>query len=219
MSLVVQNTRAQTVATVTDMTLDTSTPINIIGRGYTGFGQTVFGNLYKIMENFASDTPPAAPAEGMTWYAPTAQELSFYNGSSWIVLAHSGNMMGAMLSRMGPADSVNFETAGTLNIHTAAVGTSSLVTSVLVVPQVGASVTGANIPSFTLEVSTSTGDICDKVAMLGLDAATKFFYHPIGGTNRIVAAGEVVKLVKDTLVVPADTLIADVYLFGHILYS
>lgn len=217
MSTVIYNTRAQTVATLSNMAVDVSTPINMIGRGYTSYGEYIFEDMYRIMENFASDSAPSNPVEGMTWYAPTAQELSFYNGSDWVILAHSANMMGAMLSRMGGADSVNFETAGTVNIHTAAVGTSSLVTSVLVIPQSGATVTGANVPSFTLEVTSSTGDICDKVAMLGLDAATKFFYHPIGGTNRIVAAGEIVKLVKDTLIDGADTLIADVYLFGHIL--
>lgn len=217
MTTIVYNTRGSSVATLADMSLDTTTPLDMIGRGYSGFGSVIFSDMYKLMENFASDTAPSSPVEGMTWYAPTAQELSFYNGTDWVVLAHSSNMMGAMLSRMSGANNVNFKTSGTLNIHTAATGTSSLVTGVLVIPQAGATVTGANIPSFTMEVTTSSADICDKVAMLGLDAATKFFWHPIGGTNRIVAAGQVVKLVKDTLIDSGDTLIADVYLFGHIL--
>lgn len=217
MSTEIHNTRGQSVATITDMAVDVSTPLNMIGRGYTSYGEYIFENMYRLMENFASDSAPTAPAEGMLWYAPTAQSLSFYDGTDWISLSHSANMMGARLSRMSGADSVNFETAGTVNIHTAAVGTSSLVTGVLVIPQGGASVAGANVPSFTLEVSNGTADICDKVAMLGLTSATKFFYHNISGTNRIVAAGEVVKLVKDTLIVNADTLIGDVYLFGHVL--
>jgi hypothetical protein len=217
MTTLVKNTRDTTVATLQDMQVDTSTPLTFIGRGYAGFGSYIQSDLYKLMENFASDTPPSAPAEGQLWYAVTAQSLSFYNNSRWVELSTGNNIMGAMLSRLSGADSINFKNAGSATVHTAATGTSSLVSGVLIIPQAGASVTGNSIPSFSLEVTAASGDICDKVAMLGLTAATKFYYHSISGTNRIIAAGETVSLVKDTLIDVADTLIGDAYLFGHIL--
>ena len=217
MTTLVKNTRNTTVATLQDMQVDTSTPLTFIGRGYAGFGQYIQSDLYQLMENFASDTPPAAPAEGQLWYAVTAQALSFYNNSRWVELSTGNNIMGAMLSRLSGADSINFKNAGSATVHTAAVGTSSLVSGVLIIPQAGASVTHANVPSFSLEVTASSGDVCDKVAMLGLTSSSKFYYHSISGTNRIIAAGETVSLVKDTLIHSADTLIGDAYLFGHIL--
>lgn len=217
MTTLVKNTRDTTVATLQDMQVDTTTPLTFVGRGYAGFGSYLQSDLYKLMENFASDTPPASPAEGMLWYAVTAQSLSFYNSDRWVELSTGNNIMGAMLSRLSGANSINFKNSGSVSIHTAATGTSSLVSGILIIPQSGASVAGNAIPSFSLEVTSSTGDVCDKVAMLGLTAATKFYYHSISGTNRIVAAGQTVTLVKDTLIDSGDTLIADAYLFGHIL--
>lgn len=217
MSTIIKNTRNQTIATLANMELNTSTSLDLIGRGYAGFGQYIQGDLYRLMEHFASDTPPASPVEGQMWYAVTDQELSFYNGTSWVALATGNNVMGVMLSRMAGADAVDFATTGSVNVHTAATSTKSLVTSVLLVPRTGASVAGANVPAFALEVTSNAADVCDKVTMLGLTAATGFFFHNISGTNRMVAAGEVVKLNKKTAISGGDTLVCDAYLFGHIL--
>jgi hypothetical protein len=89
----------------------------------------------------------------------------------------------------------------------------TLISSVIIVPQAGATVAGAP-PQILVEVSNGTGDIADKIVLSGLTSATQFFRFNITGSNRIVAADETVKLNITSAISGPDVLIGDVYLMG-----
>lgn len=215
-AIIVRNTRGNTVATVNPQSVNTATPLSFVGQGYPGYSDVVYGTIYSIAENFASDSAPAAPIEGQDWYAPTEKQMRYYNGTAWVDYAGASNNSGAMLSRMVTASNINFNAAASHNLHTGATGLKTYVTGVMVIPQSGASVAGANVPSFRLEVTASTGDVMDKVTLLGMTSAASFGFFPAAGVNRIVQAGEVVKLAIDTAISGGDTLVCDVYLFGTV---
>lgn len=216
MSTIVQNRRGTTAATIADSTVDVTTPLTLIGRNYAGFGKALNEDLYHLMENFANDAAPSSPAEGMFWYAPTTGSMKFRSASAWIEVMTASSSSGSLLSRMVGADSISFASTGSVNIHTGASGAKTIVTAVLLIPQAGASVVGANVPSFALEVTGSTGDICDTIPMTKLNSATKCFFYNISGTNRIVSGSDVIKLNKKKAVSGGDTLVVDAYLFGHV---
>jgi hypothetical protein len=216
MTTIVQNRRGSTVATIADSTVDVTTPLTLIGKNYAGFGKSLNEDLYHLMENFANNSAPSSPVEGMLWYSPTGSSLKYRSASAWIEVMTASSSSGALLARMSGADSISFATTGSVNVHTGAVGAKTIITSILLIPQAGASVVGANVPSFALEVSAGTGDISDTIPMAKFNAATKCFYHNISGTNRIVSGSDVVKLNKKKAISGGDTLVVDAYLFGHV---
>ena len=214
MSTEFRNTTGALVANVEDLTLDASTPIDLIGYGYAGWHKYYGDNFIKIMENFASETAPTNPVEGMLWYDKTAsvKNVSVYNGSSWIDFATKYNSAAVLLKRMSSSDNIDFTATGSTNLHTA--DGKTLVTSVLIIPRNGAAPTGAPC-SFALEVQADTGDVADKIILTGLSDDTEFGYYQISGVNKIVQDTEVVKINVNTAA--GGTLACDVYLFGKVM--
>lgn len=211
---VVKNTRDQTVATISQAQLDTSTPLDLIGYYYSGYGATVLQNIYRVMENFAHGSAPASPSEGMTWFDTDTDILSVYDGTQWVELLTSVNASGSLLPMLGTAVGIDFTSTGSTSLHTGATGKKTFVTALLLVPQAGAAPTGA--PSrFALEVTGSSGDVMDEVVMTGLSGATSFAFYNISGVNRIVAASETVSL-NISSAVGGGTLDMDAFLFGHV---
>lgn len=49
-----------------------ATPITLTGRGVKNYGEIQQENFIRLMENFASATPPANPTIGMLWYDTTS---------------------------------------------------------------------------------------------------------------------------------------------------
>jgi len=82
------------LTTLEDGTLDNSTSIGLIGRNYTGYGETQNENFLLLLENFANSNPPARPLEGQTWFNKTTKNLFSYNGTSWnpVGAAYTGNV-------------------------------------------------------------------------------------------------------------------------------
>jgi hypothetical protein len=66
-----------------DGTLDTSTSLGLVGRNYTGYGETQNENFLFLLENFANDNPPSRPITGQTWYNTDVGALNVYNGTAW----------------------------------------------------------------------------------------------------------------------------------------
>jgi len=66
-----------------DGTLDTSTSLGLLGRNYTGYGETQNENFLFLLENFANDNPPSRPITGQTWYNTDIGALNVYNGTAW----------------------------------------------------------------------------------------------------------------------------------------
>jgi hypothetical protein len=105
---------------------DTTTPIRLIGRNWTGsiaegYGQALNQNFLKLLENFASTpTGPSNPVEGQFWYDPVAKVMK-YNDSSvpafpnWVGLLTSGGATETTFITTGdPANAGQIEGTWTL---------------------------------------------------------------------------------------------------------
>ena len=74
------------VITVNDEAKDSSSlSLTVIGRNATNYGQTIFTNTVRQLENFAGNTPPSATylPSGQLWYDKGENTLRVYNGATW----------------------------------------------------------------------------------------------------------------------------------------
>jgi hypothetical protein len=72
------------LTTVPDARIDTtSASIKFPGYGYINYGEAVNENMLWIMQNFASDSEPARPTIGQTWYDRSNEILKVYDGNRW----------------------------------------------------------------------------------------------------------------------------------------
>ncbi len=60
-----------------------STDITLIGKNYTGFGESINENFVKMLENFSNTTAPANPLAGQLWWDSSNQKLKVYTGQTW----------------------------------------------------------------------------------------------------------------------------------------
>ena len=69
-------------------TLNQSTSLSLVGWGYGQYGVHLNENFVKLLENFASTTPPNNPTMGQLWYDGIANTLKVYNNTStWASLS------------------------------------------------------------------------------------------------------------------------------------
>jgi hypothetical protein len=89
------------VFTVQPQTKDTtSTSLVLTGRGSPNWGRDLQQNLIKMLESFASPTPPANGVTGQVWYDTTNKVLHVYDASvdplnAWAGTAGGGVSSGA----------------------------------------------------------------------------------------------------------------------------
>ena len=69
--------------TVQDGVLNTQTDLNLIGKGYAGYGETIAENFLHLLENFSSSTAPTKPIVGQLWYDSGAGRIKVYTGSAF----------------------------------------------------------------------------------------------------------------------------------------
>lgn len=60
-----------------------STDITLIGKNYTGFGESINENFVKMLENFANSSAPTNPLAGQIWWDTSASRLKVYTGTNW----------------------------------------------------------------------------------------------------------------------------------------
>ena len=79
MSYKLNKTDGSLLVDLVDGKLDTTTTdISLIGKNYSGFGESINENFIKILENFANTSAPERPVEGQLWYDSTQnQDLKF----------------------------------------------------------------------------------------------------------------------------------------------
>ena len=77
------------LAIVDDGILDTSTPVGLLGRNYTGYGEIQNENFIFLLENFANASPPARALSGQAWYDKGAKALKVYNGTTWLSIGNA----------------------------------------------------------------------------------------------------------------------------------
>lgn len=76
-----------TTYTVTDGTINNTFDIDLIGRGYVGYGTALNTNFLRMLENFASGTAPTKPTLGQLWYDSVNNTIKVYNGASFVKIS------------------------------------------------------------------------------------------------------------------------------------
>lgn len=85
MAYQINKTDGTIVATVADGQIDIlSTDLTLIGKNYSGFGESLNENFIKLLENFSSTTEPIHPIKGQIWFDTSENKLKVYNGLNFI---------------------------------------------------------------------------------------------------------------------------------------
>lgn len=84
MSYKLNKTDGTLLIDLVDGSLDTTTTsIGLIGKNYSGFGETLNENMIKMLENFASTSAPSVPLKGQLWYDSTQGRIKVYDGTTF----------------------------------------------------------------------------------------------------------------------------------------
>lgn len=84
MSYLLNKTDGTLLTELIDGRIDTlSTNLTLVGRNYSGFGESFNENFIKLLENFANTAAPSNPLEGQTWWDRTSARLNVYTGTEW----------------------------------------------------------------------------------------------------------------------------------------
>jgi hypothetical protein len=89
MPYIINNSRGDVIAVVADGTVNTSaTPLTLVGRAVTSYGEAENENYVFILENFANSAAPLRAVLGQLWYNSATDILSVYNlANAWAALA------------------------------------------------------------------------------------------------------------------------------------
>lgn len=85
MAYTINKTDGTILATVADGQIDTiSSDLTLIGKNYSGFGESINENFIKLLENFSSTAAPSSPIRGQIWFDVNELKLKVYNGNSFV---------------------------------------------------------------------------------------------------------------------------------------
>ena len=102
MSYKLNKTDGTLLVDLVDGQLDTTTTsIGLIGKNYSGFGETLNENQIKMLENFANTSAPSVPLIGQLWYDKSQGRIKVYDGTTF---RESG---GPIVSTSQPANLVS----------------------------------------------------------------------------------------------------------------
>lgn len=68
---------------VADRTVDTTTPIKLLGKNYSAYGEIMAENLVQMLENFSNPVEPTNPIVGQFWWNSNTRVISVYDGTKW----------------------------------------------------------------------------------------------------------------------------------------
>jgi hypothetical protein len=85
MAYQINKTDGTILATVADGQIDNlSSDITLIGKNYSGFGESINENFVKLLENFSNTSVPEHPIRGQIWFDVTESKLKVYNGNGFV---------------------------------------------------------------------------------------------------------------------------------------
>lgn len=104
MAYQINRTDGSILATIADGQIDTlSTDITLIGKNYSGFGESLNENLIKLLENFADTAEPERPIKGQIWFDSSELKLKVYNGSAFVPVS-SATISNSIPNNLGVGD-------------------------------------------------------------------------------------------------------------------
>jgi hypothetical protein len=85
MAYSINKTDGTILATVADGQIDNfSSDLTLIGKNYSGFGESLNENFVKLLENFANSSPPVKPIRGQVWFDTGELKLKVYSGTEFL---------------------------------------------------------------------------------------------------------------------------------------
>lgn len=94
MANIIRKSDGVTLITIPDGRIGNyGTPLQLAGRNVPDYGTSLYQNMLRITENFASPTPPennpvvGGRVDGQFWYDTNNRLVSYYNGQQWSALA------------------------------------------------------------------------------------------------------------------------------------
>ena len=104
MAYQINKTDGTILTTVADGQIDTlSTDLTLIGKNYSGFGESLNENLVKLLENFAATNRPENPIRGQIWFDSSELKLKVYTGTSFAPVS-SANISSTQPTTLGAGD-------------------------------------------------------------------------------------------------------------------
>ena len=84
MAYQINKTDGTLLVQLVDGSIDTATTdISLIGRNYSGFGESINENFVKMLENFANTAAPSNPLTGQLWWDKSEARLKVWNGTQF----------------------------------------------------------------------------------------------------------------------------------------
>lgn len=217
----VTNTRGNPVAVVgVGTTTGTNFPIEMIGQGISLYGGIVAETQYHLMENFADDTQPTDPVEGMFWYETDDQIPHYYDGNQFIPLSGAANNYAHAFEMLPAATNLDFTAPGTTTIFTAP-GLANVThhpTGILLIPNTVND--GGSPPITPATFNLSIGlpgneDVMENVSIVNPTIDKQAFFN-IQGMTRFATNAESIylEIVQEATGAGTIDLTYDVIVFG-----
>jgi hypothetical protein len=86
MPYILKKSNGQSLTTVADGSIDTTTPLTFVGKNYAGYGQIIDQNLVYLLENFANASQPLKAVVGQLWFDSSSKNLKVYDGTKFKAL-------------------------------------------------------------------------------------------------------------------------------------
>ena len=84
MAYQINKTDGTLLVQLVDGSIDTATTdISLIGRNYSGFGESINENFVKMLENFANTASPSNPLTGQLRWDKSEAILKVWNGTQF----------------------------------------------------------------------------------------------------------------------------------------
>lgn len=209
----VKNSRGVTIAIIpVGNTTGATFPIELIGQGIAPYGTNRAENEYHLLENFANDTEPTNPVEGMDFYRTDLGIPHFYSGilTKFVPYLTQGNASAGLFNMLPSATGIDLTVVGTTALFTApGDGTSWLPSFLLLLPTTATAVAGP--AHFNLQIGAAE-DVLEQ-SLVDNSATNVAHQYSIEGTTRYASGAETISL-EVTIAAPATDLIVDAFLFG-----